>query len=519
MYIYDRINSVKEMCISKFKVALVVIILSAIPFLALTIAPLTRYYTIHSSGSIGSPVTQQAVSYESEIRALFVHGANMLYPDWETIASTVQSYGVNTIIVEVLYPHGSRYPSNYVESYTRDELTPAINAAHARGMKLHVSFNVLLGAFNDEQKVVGADGGLRDWTCPTKAVSRAHIKVLTEELASFQAQSGPHAGDTADGFMLDYIRYGEGMTDTCYCPECKAKFEQYLGEGPISDWTPFLPGGARYNEFMEWRPTPINELVRDMRNWALGVNPNLEISAAVWSISISGNPTYYRYWIGQDSTYWIKEGWLDWVAPMLYVGAGETAFLTSLVQENLQYGTGGPEGKIPMAPFLTHVFISKTPSQFKAEVDVLRANGADGWVLWRYGGPGDGQGSGAPDIRQYLGAIELPEVFSLTNLAVTLTGTGTKNATITWSTTKPATSKVEYSTSPLFNASYEYLSMYDFHYWDIDHVEGTIVEDTTPVTSHMITLTGLQEGTLYYYRVQSQDSSGIATSQVYTFEL
>jgi len=505
--------------IPKLKVTLIVIILSMSLFLALAMAQLPTYYTISNSGLIGSPGTQLVdSSYESEIRAIFVHGLNMLYPDWELIADTVQSYGVNKIVVEVLYPHGSRYPSIYVPSFTQDELTPAIQAAHARGIELHASFNVLLGALNDEHKVMSSTGALLDWTDPSKASSRDHIKNLVEELSTFQTPGG----DTIDGLMFDYIRYGEGMTDTSYSSEAKAKFEQYLNETiPDNQWAPniggggsFGPGGVRYNEFMEWRPLPVDELVRDMRSWALAVNPNLEISAAVWSISISGNPTYYRYWIGQDSTRWIKEGWLDWVAPMLYVGAGQTSYLASLVQENLDYGTGGAEGKIPMAPFLTHVFISKSPAQFKEEIDAVRANGADGWALWRYGGPGDGQSSGAQDIRDYLNLIDLPEVLSMQSLEVNSTGT---DVTITWITSKPATSKVEYSLLPLFNASFEYSTMFDFHYWDIDHVEGTIIEDSTPVMSHMITLTDLQAGTLYYYRIQSQDSSGIATSHVNTF--
>jgi hypothetical protein len=125
-------------------------------------------------------------------------------------------------------------------------------------------------------------------------------------------------------------------------------------------------------------------------------------------------------------------------------------------------------------------------------------------------------GSWAPDIRPYLDVIDFPSVFSLNNI----TASSTSNSiTITWTTDLPATSKVEYSTTPLFNSSFVYDGRVDFYYWDIDHVPGLIVEEATPKTSHSVTLTGLSPGVTYYFRIQSQDSSGTATSKVYTFQL
>ncbi len=179
------------------------------------------------------------------------------------------------------------------------------------------------------------------------------------------------------------------------------------------------------------------------------------------------------------------------------------------VRANIEYGVGGPEGKIPLVILIANQFpVLKTPSELKAEVDVLREEGADGWMIWRYTGPG----VGGVDIQPYFEAIDRPQTFLLKKIKAVPTA---KACTITWTTDLPATSKVEYSTSPLFNASRKYDQAQDFDYWDINHVEGTVVEDATLVTSHSITLTGLQEGMLYYYRVQSGDQSGIATSRVY----
>jgi len=70
--------------------------------------------------------------------------------------------------------------------------------------------------------------------------------------------------------------------------------------------------------------------------------------------------------------------------------------------------------------------------------------------------------------------------------------------TITWTTDEPATSQVEYGTTGNLGLS-----------------TGI---NTSLVTNHSITLTGLNTDTTYYYRVKSEDASGnLAISDVYSF--
>jgi len=251
-----------------------------------------------------------------------------------------------------------------------------------------------------------------------------------------------------------------------------------------------------------------------MIDWMKAIKPDLKISAAPWRIVASEGPAHVVKLLGQDWMDWVMKGYLDWVAPMVYTYPAEleTMFRPD-VRSNIQVGVGGPEGKIPIVIFIANQYpVVKTPEQLEAEVDVLRQEGADGWIIWKYGGPGASEVG--EDIQPYLDAIDLFPVFSLMN---TRFSTTPYTCTITWTTGLPATSKVEYSTSPLFIASRKYDSANDFDYWDIDHVLGTIVENATPVTDHSITLTDLLPGTEYYCRVQSEDSNGIAASRVYTF--
>lgn len=481
--------------------AIYAIILALILLISSGVSLLSTESRIASSGKILVPIAATE-AYQSEIRAIFVHAFSTVNPDWNLIAQTSSDYSINVIVVEALGNNFARYPSQYVPNFDA-KLEVLISEAHARGIKVYVSMNVMSGVPQDhpEFKCVKYDGTTVDWFDPTNPNAIKFLKSLVEEMVSKL---------DIDGFMFDYIRYD--TVDIPYGEYAKQSFEEYLGEN-ITNWPgDFAPNGTRRNEFMEWRTIPINNLVRDMRNWMLAIKPNLEFSAALWRWP-SGAPTYWRYWIGQDSTYWVKEGWLDWVSPMFYTD--DLQELEDGVNSFRNIQLGGPEGIIPIVPFIdTCVGTVSTPENFAQRVNKLRELGTDGWIIWRYGGPGDGEGSDAPDIRNYLSIIDLPTVFSLENIRISVDET---RAAIIWNTDLPVTSKVEYSTSPLFNDSFKYVQSLNFHYWDIDHVIGTVAEDNTPVTNHNITLTGLLPGTKYYFRVQSEGLSGIATSKAFTF--
>jgi uncharacterized lipoprotein YddW (UPF0748 family) len=471
--------------------------------LSLAISSLMNDVIIRSSGRIAT-ATIAPIAYKSEIRGVYVHSLSMINPDWNLIAQTSANYGINLVVIEATGNNWAHYKSSVIP-YESEELAPAIAACHARGIKLWASMNVMLSAYQadgQQRRVVLDDGSTANWLCPTKQASRDLVKAIVEEMAT---------NYDIDGFMFDYARYDTDRM--CYCEECHQKFIADTGLTDVAWRDDVVPGGRYNKEFMEWRIKPITELVRDIRSWMLAIKPNLEFSAAAWTI-FQDAPTYWRYWIGQDTTDWIAKDYLDVVAPMAYTDS--LTATEGYMLNDLKYMIGGSEGKIPLVAFVdTCVDAVSTPENFKQRVDKIRELGCDGWIIWRYGGPGDGEGSNAPDIRDYLSILDLPNVFSIDNIQVSAVET---EATITWTTDLPATSKVEYSTSPLFNASFEYSSAVDFNYWDINHISGIIVENSTLVTTHSVILTDLLPGTKYYFRVQSQDESGmVVTSKVLTF--
>lgn len=445
-----------------------------------------------------------ADGYESEIRAVFIHAFSDNGIDAETVVATLAEYNVNTIVIEALGINYARYPSDVLSNWADFGLLPEfVDAAHSRGIKLYVGMNVLADGVptpKETYATVKADGSYGYGTCPTKQATRDLIKAEVEELVTKY---------DIDGFLFDYIRYKD--SDECYCSECEAKFIADTGLTDVNWPADVVSGGKYYNDFLEWRSTPINELVRDMRNWMLAQKSDLKFAAAVWNFGF--NPVYWRQWIGQDATYWVDQGWLDWVAPMMYTDNLETLESDILALQDLLVGS--QYGKIPLVPFIdTCVDSVSSPSNFAERVNKIRELGAGGWIVWRYGGPGDGSGSGSPDITAYFDLIQTPLTFTLGSISYSVEQT---TATITWLTDLPANSKVEYSTSPLFTATYKYHEASNFHYWDMAYNAGSIQMDYAEVVDHEITLTGLLPQTKYYFRVQSEDSSGVATSHVLTF--
>jgi hypothetical protein len=442
-------------------------------------------------GSTGRITVKAPITYKSEIRGVFIHEQIFAYPhDWNIIAQTLKQYQIDSVYANFMSAGGTR---------PHEEWVAAINAFHSQGIEFHVVINVLGDeAYSAETRAVDGNGNFVDWNCPTNPTFRNMTKQTVETVVNTY---------DIDGLMLDYIRYV--ISDMCYCNYCKAAFEQWYGQ-TVTNWTDFREGGSHWYDYLEWRLIPVTELVRDIRNWALAIKPNLKISLAAWTY-FSDCPIYWRKFIAQDTGNWIRNDYLDMVAPMIYTD--NLAEIQDYLQTDFKYMVGGLEGKIPLVAFLsTGETEPVNPSIFKQEIDLVRSLGADGWIIWRYGGPGVESGGALFDITNYLSTIDLPYVFSLLNIQVSPTKT---EATITWFTDKPATSKVEYSTFPLFNASWEIWR--DFYYWKINHINGTVIEDVTLTTDHNVTITGLSLGTKYYFRVQSKDSSGVATSNVLAF--
>ncbi len=514
------------MHISKLRLVPVVIALSAILGISSAMAGLKAYYTISSSGSvslINPPVLDDLIADKSEIRGVFFHMSSLsMSNDWNLIVNTLNTYDVNVLVIEGMMPQIVAYPSDVIAGSAGinfiDEVVPL---AHAVGIEVYIAMNVLYTVKDSSHAMLDSSGNLvvdatgNLWTSPVKQISKDYIKAIVEELVTKYPE--------IDGFMFDYHRYPwqydphnpDVPANSDYSPEMKTFLESKLNETITNFPGDFAPGGSRYEEFLELRKEPITELLVNMIGWMKAIKPDLKISAAPWGIYMPSGPAERFKLVGQDWVDWVNKGYLDWVAPMMYLYSNQMSEFRQSVQGMVEIGVGGPEGKIPIAIFVANQWPEiKTPTNLKTEIDIVREEGADGWIIWKYGGPGAEVGV---DIRDYLGVLDLFQVFSLKNVTVS-SSEQSRSASISWTTDIPATSKVEYSTSPLFTATSRYDPEWDFNYLDIDHNPGTVVENLQKVTQHAITLSNLDPNVTYYFRVQSE-AAAMITSKVYKFSI
>ncbi|MEM2293048.1 MAG: family 10 glycosylhydrolase [Nitrososphaerota archaeon] len=487
----EELKVLRDKFYSIVLVLMILIVLLSMPF---ALSQLFKSVNIANRGRIG--VLKSPITYKSEIRGVFIHSAILSFPhNWTVIAQTLARYGIDSVYFECF---------DIFKRFSDIEISRAITAFHNYGIEFHAVMNCIAESYNPETAAVDYRGNKPD------PYAQCPIKVKRYVEAAIRNFISNHSG--VDGIMIDYMRTG---IHYCYCDEHRAMFDQWYYENygeHVSNWTEFYPDQPKWNIYANWRNEPVNELVKITHDTAKALKPDIVISAAVWTY-FSDCPIYWRKFLGQDTGRWIREGWIDMVAPMMYTDViygktGET--LESFIDACLKYMVGGVEGKIPLLAFLG--LSAKNASNFAAQVDYVRSRGLDGWIFWRYGGPGVDSGGYLADITPYLEAITMSETFKLGNIQVSV---GETEATITWTTNLPTTSRVEYNTLPLFNATWTMWG--NFPYWRINHNLGNVIENLTYVMDHSIILTGLMPKTQYFFRIQSEGPGGIATSETLTF--
>ncbi len=439
--------------------------------------------------------------FKSEIRGVYISNWMLRNPIWDEIAETCLNYGINTIVIQITPTEIWDSSTESVKDYP--PLREAINTFHNYGFNVHTLVNV---AYNNipGMTVTLPDGSSETWLCLTKNKTRQAWKAMLESLV----------GDyEIDGLMFDYIRWKH--TRMCFCDECKEKFIADTGLTDVNWPDDCLEGGRYYWDFIQWRLNPITEFVGDAVGWMKAIKPDIIISACVFT-AFSNCGNYWVTSIGQHTADWVDKGYLDFVTPMMYTTSAGVA--VSYMLDSMNFYTGGAEGKIPMVPFITNVDMSKdeyTPMPVETFVDIVRQlkeNGADGWIIWRYGGPGfeNDPFRKFPDIRPHLaGLIDaglMEPVWAIQNLTISV-NSEKNEATISWVTTIPTTGRIEYSNQTIFNGTIRYGDFgRPIYYKDIDYIGGKIIENTTLSTTHVfvIPITNQTE-----FRIQSVDANGV----------
>jgi uncharacterized lipoprotein YddW (UPF0748 family) len=302
-----------------------------------------------------------------------------------------------------------------------DPLAELIARAHAAGLRVHAWVNVLSLAGNRDAPLVrelGRDAVLVDqhgrsvldypgldvpepdrryyrmgtpavWLDPAAPGVAERIAATFSELASRHPE--------LDGLHLDYVRYpgvlpfspgsrfGVGL-DLGHGEATRTRFRAETGLEPPSP--PQRLGNA--NRWDEWRRDKVTELVRKIRGATRAVDPDLVLSAAVWS---HADRAYLS--IGQDWRRWLEDGLLEFAVPMVYT------LDDRIFRYQAESFAASPLGPRTWIGIGTWLFASR-PERAVEQVRLAAAAGAAGDALFSWDAIAD-----APALRAAL-AVEDP---------------------------------------------------------------------------------------------------------------
>ncbi len=328
-----------------------------------------------------------------EIRGIWVHTYSP--QDWDAVMKKIADAGLNSVFVRVSRGVNALYPSEVLpmdgwaadawkEGAGRDELKTMIEAAHRNGLEFHawkVNFNASAG--------MRAGAGPAAMFAQMKADDR-----LMRDVNGVQA-AALNPGDPrnrqlevdamaelvekydVDGVHFDYIRYtevgGDGKEnyDFDYGDVSRFEFEKARGM-KVANWPADVFSGSVKAEYEDWERENINDVVKRVYANTKARKPSVQVSAAVWRANRK-----YRAGIKQDWTRWAREGWLDFVVPMDYTP--DMARFTADMKEQIP----NVAGHIPLAAGIG-TYLQKSPGDVAKQIEIARAKGADGYVLFAY---------------------------------------------------------------------------------------------------------------------------------------
>ncbi|MBT3286718.1 MAG: family 10 glycosylhydrolase [Victivallales bacterium] len=284
-------------------------------------------------------------SQKGEFRAFWCHSAfGITGKSWDEAIKQLADSGFNAILPNMLWGGTAFYPSKVLPEYRElatkgDQIAQCLTACRKYGVECHVwKVNWNTGGRADKDFLakmaaakrvqVSDTGEVKDeWLCPSHPENQALEVAAMVELAKNYA---------VDGIHFDYIRYPSNRF--CFCDGCRVRFEQRIGR-KVANWPADIKDDkALKQQWLDFRRSNIDTVVRQVSEQARKVRPGIKISAAVfrnWPVDRDG--------VGQDWKLWCDKGWLDFVCPMDYTESNAT--FRNQVKAQVGYA-----GKVPVYP-------------------------------------------------------------------------------------------------------------------------------------------------------------------------
>ncbi len=312
-----------------------------------------------------------------EARAVWNHSGMGAYPgDWEKSAKVLADNGFNMILPNMLWGGLAHYASDLLPRSRTfaehgDQIAQCCAAAKKHGLEVHV-WKVNYNAQNAPKEFLDrmaregrlqhdVKGEQRNWLCPS------HPENFKLELESMIEVARMYP---VDGIHFDYIRYPG--RESCYCDGCRARFEAASGK-KVENWPRDCHGGARRDEYNDWRCQQITNLVAAVHREGKKLRPELAISAAVF-----GQYPGCRESVAQDWPAWVKAGYVDFLCPMDYTGSDEQ--FSNMVENQLKL----VGGRVPVYPGIGASAPGLEPDRVVGQILHARRLGAPGFTVFEF---------------------------------------------------------------------------------------------------------------------------------------
>lgn len=283
---------------------------------------------------------------------------------------------------------------------TFDPLKLLVDLAHLDGLKVHAWINAFFTWSENEPHpsekhvinrhpdwiTTDANGVRLDYLSPDQLKARwiegLYLSPARPEVRKYLIDVVCEIATAykVDGIHLDYVRYpGRGCGIDEHSRELFAKEHDFDLEGllpgadrarvPIdSFWSKDLMG-----LWEDWRAEQVTSLVSEL-SWEIRSRyPGIVLSAAVKPDPVTALSNY-----GQDWTSWLKLGYIDLAAPMLYLSSTPDFFegVTSIKEDLPEYMANKVLAGIAL--------FRQSPRRCCEKIDVARAAGLGGFVLFSY---------------------------------------------------------------------------------------------------------------------------------------
>ena len=318
---------------------------------------------------------QQVAAPSNEFRAVWCRSLSGLPgQSWNTVIPLLRQNRFTAVFPFTASPYAANFSTNLLP---RQPFQPAfeecVAAAQKHGVQVHAWINCLhvMDAPENFKEAMKKAGRLQidtaqktiNWLCPSNPQNRSQVVNVVRTIA----QSFP-----VDGIHLDLIRFNSSQT--CFCPTCRAYFENHI-QHKLAHWpTDVLGEGPIRNEWLAFRQMVISSLVAECAQTAKAARPAVKVSVAVFPDLNIASKTVAQNWAE-----WFRPNGVDFICPMNYKST-TLLFKADLKDQIIQLGT--PKRILPGIG----VSSERLPlDEVLRQINATRAHAMPGFILFQLG--------------------------------------------------------------------------------------------------------------------------------------